>query len=225
MRIAVTGAGGRVGSQVVRLLAGGSGHEIVALGRRDLHLPELPRRVSSVVADYSDPRALRAGLRGVDTLVFVSSDGPVAQMIVHHHNVIQAAMDSGVSHIVALSGLDSDVASPFCYAVGYGYTEQLLQEAGCGFLDRPSVDLQRILSRNPRPAPRRCPVARAGRERPYLAGQPRRHCELPRCTRCHPRHRRAPRSHRTRSARHGHDRGAGRSGVAHAGRIRRAQRR
>jgi len=133
LRIAVTGAGGRVGSQVVRLLAGGSGHEIVALARRDLHLPELPRRVSSVVADYADPRALRAGLRGVDTLVFVSSDGPVAQMIVHHHNVIQAAMDSGVSHIVALSGLDSDIASPFCYAVGYGYTEQLLQEAGCGF--------------------------------------------------------------------------------------------
>jgi NAD(P)H dehydrogenase (quinone) len=125
----LTGAGGRVGSQVVRLLAGGSGHEIVALGRRELHLPELPGRVSSVVADYADRRALRAGLRGVDTRVFVSSDGPVAQMIVHHHNVIQAAMDSGVRHIVALSGLDSDIASPFCY----GYTEQLLQEAGCGF--------------------------------------------------------------------------------------------
>jgi NAD(P)H dehydrogenase (quinone) len=70
-------------------------------------------------------------LRGADTLVFVSSDGPVAEVMVHHRNVIRAARDSGVAHIVALSGLDADLSSPFCYAVSYGYTEQLLAESGC----------------------------------------------------------------------------------------------
>ena len=69
--------------------------------------------------------------RSASTLVFVSSDGPVAEVMVHHRNVIRAARDSGVAHIVALSGLDADLSSPFCYAVSYGYTEQLLAESGC----------------------------------------------------------------------------------------------
>jgi NAD(P)H dehydrogenase (quinone) len=30
-----------------------------------------------------------------------------------------------------VSGLDADPSSPFCYAVSYGYTEQLLAESGC----------------------------------------------------------------------------------------------
>jgi NAD(P)H dehydrogenase (quinone) len=76
-------------------------------------------------------RGLSIALRGADTLVFVSSDGPVAQVMVHHHNVIRAARASRVAHIVALSGLDADLCSPFCYAVSYGYTERLLAESGC----------------------------------------------------------------------------------------------
>ena len=63
--------------------------------------------------------------------MFVSSDGPVAQVMVHHHNVIRAARANGVGHIVALSGLDANPCSPFCYAVSYGYTERLLAESGC----------------------------------------------------------------------------------------------
>lgn len=82
-------------------------------------------------ADYADPQALGAALRDVDTLVFVSSDGPVAEVMVHQQNVIRAAGDSGVTHIVALSGLDTDLSPPFCYAVSYGYTERLLAESGC----------------------------------------------------------------------------------------------
>ena len=67
--------------------------------------------VSARAADYADLEALSTALRGADTLVFVSSDGPVAQVMVHHHNVIRAARASGVAHIVALSGLDADPCS------------------------------------------------------------------------------------------------------------------
>jgi NAD(P)H dehydrogenase (quinone) len=49
----------------------------------------------------------------------------------HYRNVIRAARDSGVARSVAGSGLDADPSSPFCYAVGYGYTEQPLAESGC----------------------------------------------------------------------------------------------
>ena len=40
-------------------------------------------------------------------------------------------MDCGVAHVVALSGLDADLRSPFCYAVTNGHTERLLYDSGC----------------------------------------------------------------------------------------------
>jgi uncharacterized protein YbjT (DUF2867 family) len=55
----------------------------------------------------------------------------VAEVMVHHRNVIRAARDSGVARNVALSGLDADPSSPFCYAVSYGYAEQPLAGSGC----------------------------------------------------------------------------------------------
>jgi len=131
LRIAVTGASGRIGGQVVRLVAAEQQQQVIALSRRGLLPGRWPPSVSARAADYADPQALGAALRDVDTLVFVSSDGPVAEVMVHHQNVIRAADASGVAHIVALSGLDADLSSPFCYAVSYGYTERLLAESGC----------------------------------------------------------------------------------------------
>jgi NAD(P)H dehydrogenase (quinone) len=76
LRIAVTGAGGRLGGQVVRILASEPAHEVVALSRRALPVqPDLPH-VGVRIADYEDPAALAAALKDVETLVFVSSDGP-----------------------------------------------------------------------------------------------------------------------------------------------------
>jgi NAD(P)H dehydrogenase (quinone) len=131
MRIAVTGASGQIGGEVVRLLAAGQQHTVVALIRRPPAAGQFPAGVQAQQADYADEQALAAALDGVATLVLVSSDGPVADVIVHHRNVIRAAARRGVAHIVALSGLDAALDSPFCYAVGYGYTEQLLAESGC----------------------------------------------------------------------------------------------
>jgi NAD(P)H dehydrogenase (quinone) len=130
MRIAVTGATGRIGGEVVRLLAAQQ-HQVVALTRRPPGTAPGPAGAEVRQADYADEQALAAALDGVATLVLVSSDGPVADVIVHHRNVIRAAARRGVAHIVALSSLDAAQDSPFCYAVGYGYTEQLLAESGC----------------------------------------------------------------------------------------------
>ena len=65
-----------------------------------------------------------AAPRSADTLVFVSSDGPVAEVTAHYRNRIRTARDSGVARNVALSGLDADPSSPFCHAVSCGYTGQ-----------------------------------------------------------------------------------------------------
>jgi NAD(P)H dehydrogenase (quinone) len=131
LRIAVTGAGGRLGGQVVRILASEPAHEVVALSRRALAVQPDLAHVSVRIADYEDPAALAAALKDVEALVFVSSDGPTAEVVVHHQNVIRGAAASGVGHIVALSGLDADPQSPFCYGASYGYTERLLLESGC----------------------------------------------------------------------------------------------
>jgi NAD(P)H dehydrogenase (quinone) len=131
MRIAVTGATGRLGGQVVEILAATGDHQVVAVSRRPAARAAPGPRLATAVADYADPPALRAALRDVDTLVFVSSDGEAVHVLRHHQNVIQAAADNGVGHIVALSGLDADLGSPFCYGMSYGYTEQMLYESVC----------------------------------------------------------------------------------------------
>ena len=133
MRIAVTGAGGRLGGEVVQLLAGQPEHEVVAVCRREAAAEHRLMRVARATADYDDPVALRAALRSVDTLVFISSDGEAVRVLLHHQNVIRAAADCGVAHIVALSGVDADTSSPFCYAFTNGVTERLLRDSGCAF--------------------------------------------------------------------------------------------
>ncbi|MCX4767432.1 NAD(P)H-binding protein [Streptomyces sp. NBC_01275] len=135
MRIAVTGAAGHLGGRVVQLLAGRDGVDVVAMTRRKLPTAALPPQVKVAVADYTDPPALRAALKGVDTLVFVSSDGPDARMLLHHRNVVAAVAAERVSHVAALSSVDADTASPFCYAVVNRLTEDLLLASGvpCSF--------------------------------------------------------------------------------------------
>jgi NAD(P)H dehydrogenase (quinone) len=131
MRIAVTGAAGRLGGQVAGLLAATGDHQVVAVSRRPAAHAAPGPRLAEAVADYADLPALRAALHDVDTLVFVSSDREAVHVLRHHQNVIQAAAESGVGHIVALSGLDADLGSPFCYGMTYGYTEQMLDDSGC----------------------------------------------------------------------------------------------
>ncbi|MFD7311585.1 NmrA family NAD(P)-binding protein [Promicromonospora sp. NPDC059942] len=140
MRIAVTGSTGTLGSQVVNLLAASAGHQVVALARRPEAVParltEQALRsgvVTAVRADYDEPGSLVAALGGVDVLVFVSGDGEAARMVVQHQNVVRAAVDAGVGHVVYLSGVDADLASPFCYAFTNGWTERLLEGSGLPF--------------------------------------------------------------------------------------------
>jgi NAD(P)H dehydrogenase (quinone) len=131
VRIAVTGAGGRLGGQVVDLLARSGERELVALARRPPP-DRAPGAIRWARADYDDPASLRAALRGADTLVLVSSDGPVPAVLGHHEHLVAAAAAANVGHVVALSGLDADPASPFCYAHTAAALEELLRASPCG---------------------------------------------------------------------------------------------
>jgi NAD(P)H dehydrogenase (quinone) len=123
--VAVTGAAGAIGAQVVRGLAD-SGAVVAALVRRPGAAPRGPG-ISEHLAPYDDPDALATAMRGADTLVFIGSDGEADRVLLHHQHILKAAAASEVRRIVLLSSQDADEDSPFCYATSYSFTEEWLQ--------------------------------------------------------------------------------------------------
>ena len=130
MSIAVTGARGNIGSKVVQLIANNKDLDVVAVVRRPIGIENLPFNVRPIVADYGKPRDLQEAFAGAVTLVLITSDGDSASVLTHHRNIIAAAVQTGVSNVVALSSLDADITSPFCYAKTNAFTERMLAESG-----------------------------------------------------------------------------------------------
>ncbi|PSL00579.1 NAD(P)H dehydrogenase (quinone) [Murinocardiopsis flavida] len=126
--IAVTGASGAVGAAVVAGLADTGEADVRALVRDPARAPAGADAVR--VADYADRAALPQALSGADALVFVSSDGEAAPMLVHHINVLDAAVRAGVGRVVYLSILDVAADSPFCFAPVHRETERILRDTG-----------------------------------------------------------------------------------------------
>ncbi|MQM25993.1 NAD(P)H-binding protein [Glycomyces albidus] len=125
--IGVTGATGGVGSGTVRHLLAAGRDDLVALARRPEAVPPSPG-LEARRADYDDPASLEAAMRGLDTLVMVSSDGLAETMERHHRNLIAAAEAAGVGRIVYTGILDADPGSRFYYAPGHRATEALLAD-------------------------------------------------------------------------------------------------
>lgn len=124
--IGVTGATGGVGSRVVRELVGRA--DVIALARRPEAAPVDGGTVRH--ADYDDPASLRAAFAGLDTLVFISSDGVVETMRRHHQHVVAAAIDAAVPHVVYTSIVDIAPDSRFYYSPGHQDTEARLRASG-----------------------------------------------------------------------------------------------
>jgi nucleoside-diphosphate-sugar epimerase len=116
MRILVTGAAGKLGSQTVAALVG-AGHEVRATDQRyrgDLAVPLRP-------ADLLDEHALYPLLEGTDALVHLGNHpnrfaGPSPQRLLAENtamnaNVFYAAIDSGVRQIVFASSVQVFIPS------------------------------------------------------------------------------------------------------------------
>jgi NAD(P)H dehydrogenase (quinone) len=140
MTVAVTGASGGVGSRVVRsLLDPENGVPVVALTRTPEAIPRLPH-LTARYANYDEPSSLRPSFNGVDTLVFISSDDVAEPMQRHHADVVSAAVDAGVEHIVYMSIVDIAPDSGFYYSPVHRETEAMLADSGIGYaLARTSI--------------------------------------------------------------------------------------
>jgi NAD(P)H dehydrogenase (quinone) len=127
MRIAVTGATGQLGRLVIeKLKARVPADQLVAVVRDPAKAADLG--VEARQADYTQPAALEEALRGVDTLLLISSS-EVGQRTPQHRNVIEAAQKAGVKRIAYTSVLHAET-SPMSLAVEHRETEALLKASG-----------------------------------------------------------------------------------------------
>jgi len=104
--ILVTGATGQLGNAAIQslLTKGVPGKEITALVRDENKAVDLKDRGVRIKAgNYNDYNSLKDALQGVDKLLLVSSNEITADILEQHKNVINAAKENGVNHIVYTS--------------------------------------------------------------------------------------------------------------------------
>jgi NAD(P)H dehydrogenase (quinone) len=127
MTIGITGATGQLGSLIIeKLKAKVEQAQIVALVRNVDKAASLG--VEARAFDYGQPENLAAALDGITTLLLISSS-EIGHREVQHRNVIEAARQAGVSHIVYTSLLHAD-RSPISLAHEHRATEQDLKASG-----------------------------------------------------------------------------------------------
>lgn len=128
MTIAITGATGQLGRLAIAALQA-RGQTPIALVRDPAKAADL--KAEARAFDYSATQTLAPALRGVDTLVLISSND-VQNRMDQHRNVIAAAKAAGVSRILYTSILRADT-SPMLLAADHKATEAAIRASGLPF--------------------------------------------------------------------------------------------
>jgi NAD(P)H dehydrogenase (quinone) len=131
--IAVTGASGKLGGATIRFLL-----ERKVAPRRIAAVVRDPAKVADLAAqgvevrrgDYTDPRSLEDAFRGIDKLLFISTNVVGEERMLHHRNVVNAARAAGVRHVVYTSVIKPAPDAKFAASPGHFHTEALIRESG-----------------------------------------------------------------------------------------------
>ncbi len=138
--ILVTGAGGKIGATLIKLLNGASFRG--AYNSPEKLVAARDRGLDAVHIDYARPETLEAALHGMDT-VFLLSAGPG---YVHlERNMVDAAKTVGIKRIVKLSAWQAD-KEPYTIAADHRAIERVIEASGIAwtFL-RPNGFMQNYL--------------------------------------------------------------------------------
>jgi NAD(P)H dehydrogenase (quinone) len=128
--IAVTGATGKLGGRVARLLAD-VGIPLRLLVRDPDRAPRLPDATVHV-APYADSGAVTEALTGVDVLFMVSASESEDREA-EHEAFVAAAVRAGVRHVVYLSFLGASPESTFTLARTHAQTEVDIAASGMAY--------------------------------------------------------------------------------------------
>ncbi|HET6765308.1 MAG TPA: SDR family oxidoreductase [Longimicrobiaceae bacterium] len=126
--IVVTGATGKIGSELVRLLRerGQGVRAIVRSAEKGAELAALGAELA--VGDLGDAASLRAAFAGGDKLFLLAPAGP--DQVALQHNAIQAAKQAGIRHVVKVSALGAAPDSPVALGRWHAETEAELAASG-----------------------------------------------------------------------------------------------
>jgi len=133
-KILVTGATGHLGKAVVNELLGkASANDISVLVRDPAKAEELKSKGINVIkGDYNEYASLVAAFKGIDKLYFVSGSD-IMNRFAQHENVVKAAIEATVGHIVYTSAQrkSEDGTSPIALvADAHWKTDNLIQQSG-----------------------------------------------------------------------------------------------
>lgn len=133
-RILVTGATGQLGKEVVNQLLNKTNASNLAVMVRDASKAEelKTKGVEIRTGDYNDYPSLVGAFKGIDKLYFVSGSDHLSR-IPQHENVVKAAKEAGVKHVVYTSAQrknDSDSSPVAIINEAHIKTENWLKESG-----------------------------------------------------------------------------------------------
>lgn len=126
--IGLTGATGRLGGKLARLLAA-DGYPQRLLVRNPAAAPDLPGVEVVVIPGYADGPACEEALAGVETLFMVSARES-ARRVDEHLTFIDAAVTAGVGHVVYTSLYRAAADAVFTFARDHWATEQHIRSSG-----------------------------------------------------------------------------------------------
>ncbi|GIF17956.1 NAD(P)-dependent oxidoreductase [Paractinoplanes tereljensis] len=124
-KIGISGATGRLGGRVARLV-GGTPRLLVRDASR------APEGADVAVADYADGDAVRKALEGVDTVLMVSAAETLGR-VAQHRSFVDAAAAAGVEHLVYTSFAGASPDATFTLARDHWHTEQHIRDSGLAF--------------------------------------------------------------------------------------------
>lgn len=142
--ILVTGAGGTVGSEVLKQLQSAGAKVRAGFHNDDKVRAAKAKGIDAVKIDFDHPETLRDALRGVEKVFLLS--GGVPNQVEQETNLVRAAKDAGVKHIVKLSVFAADKEG-FSFARLHRAVEKVIEKSGMAwtFL-RPSSFMQNLIN-------------------------------------------------------------------------------
>jgi NAD(P)H dehydrogenase (quinone) len=133
-KLLITGATGKLGSQVLELLVQKmDANKLAAIARDPAKLEAYQAKgVKVIQADYDQPVSLEKAFEGIDTLYFVSASD-IDKRMEQHERIVNAAKKAEIKHVVYTSfqRKDETPKSPIApVAQVHLQTEQWLKESG-----------------------------------------------------------------------------------------------